>query len=230
MTNTLITRLLVFLLTTPAWGTMLFTSGPINGTIGNDSFITPPWSLSEPFTIVSSSFVTDLSNMGIEVINTTTFATLNWTISTGADGTGTVEASATNVGPSTSTAFGTFGNFNIFNMSFSVPSVLLTPGTYYLTLSNGVSACNPNCSSQAANSAYWDEVNKTTGTGATYFNGGQDSTNLSWSFEVDGSSASGVPEPGSMMLLGAGLAALWIKKRRYINPTRCSNSTMRGSF
>lgn len=196
---------------------MLYSSGAINGTSGSDSFETPPWSLSQPFTIASPSIVTDLSNIGIWVVAGDTFTSLDWTISTSADGGGTVESSAADVGPSTSmqltpaSSYGNSGAYDVYNMSFSVPDVSLAAGTYYLTLSNGIVNCG-GCSGSAT-SPYWD-INGS-GSGVAYFDGNSDITNRSWSFEVDGHAptTSAVPEPSYTMLLGVGLAALVVLKK-----------------
>lgn len=206
-----------------AWGTTLYSSGPISGTTRGDA-TSPPWSLSQPFTISTPSIVTDLSNVGIWIDNdfdatSYTFASLTWTISTSADGGGIIDATDTVTSPESSTQltpvddYGESGNFDVYNMSFSVPDVSLAAGTYYLTFNNGTTNCN--CSGNAPYALYWDE-NGSTG-GEAYFSGGPDFAS-GWSFQVDGSSASSVPEPGSMILLGAGLAALGVQKK--IRPRR----------
>lgn len=217
----------LLLLAIPAWGDILYSSGPIDDTAAWDSFASLPFTLSESFAIASPSYVTDLSNMGIVIADGYTFTNFTWTISTGADGSGTVEATDTVSAPSTSSFIvaETPGEWDLYNMSFSVPDVLLAAGSYYLTLSNGITNCG--CPGYANESLYWNE-NGSPG-GVAYFDGSPDYS-AGWSFEVDGSSASGVPEPGSMLSLALGLAALGlVARRRYSNPTRRSNAAIRGS-
>lgn len=216
MTRLLLTPFL-FLLTIPAWADVIYSSGSINGTIYADALSTPPWTLSQPFTVASPSYITDLSNVGIWIFGGYSFESLTWTISTAADGGGTLEATATVTSPASSTqltpasSYGNSGQADVYSMSFSVPDVLLGSGTYYLTLSNGFTNCN--CA-DAADALYWDRNNVAT-TGVAYFEGNTDITNVGWSFQVDGHgpSTSTVPEPSYLTLLGAGLAALVVQKR-----------------
>lgn len=230
--NRIVLASVLFLLAFPAWGETIFSSGAINGTIGSDSFITPPWSLSQSFTVASDSYITDLSNVGIWLLQGTTLASLTWTISTDPDdagGASTLVAQGLNVAPSSATqltpatSYGNNDQFDVYNTSYAVDDVLLTAGTYYLSLSDGVTSCDVanDCADfgQNANSPFWDE-NGSSG-GGLYFDGGAnglgggfDGTPNSggWSFELDGYSASASPEPGSIMLLGAGLVALGVRK------------------
>ncbi|HTS48440.1 MAG TPA: hypothetical protein VMH05_10880 [Bryobacteraceae bacterium] len=206
----------LFLLTIPAWADVIYSSGAISGTNHYDAFDTPPWSLSQPFTVGSSSYVTDLSNVGIWIFGGYSLQSLTWTISTASDGGGTIEATDTVASPASSTQltpasnYGNSGQADVYNMSFSVPDVLLAPGTYYLTLSNGFTNCD--CPDNADTALYWDENDVKT-TGVAYFEGNTDITNVGWSFQVDGtSSISAVPEPSYILLLGVGLAALVVQR------------------
>jgi hypothetical protein len=168
-------RLAIFLalLTTPVWGgTVLYSDGAINGTEGGSTifnFLGNLWSVSDSFTLASNSTVTDLSNIGIWLDPGDTLTSLDWIISTAADGGGTVEGSADNA-PSTSTqltpagSYGNDGNYNVYNVSFSVtPGLSLAAGTYYLTLEEGIT--NP-----TGTAVYWD-VNYGPSSTTYYFNG-----------------------------------------------------------
>lgn len=207
----------VFLLTIPAWADVIYSAGAINGNIYADSFYTPAgWTLSQPFTVGSDSVVTDLSDVGIWIFGGYSFQSLTWTISTGADGSGAIAtdtvsspASSTQLTPASD--YGYSGQADVYSMSFSVPDVLLTSGTYYLTLSNGATNCN--CSS-ADESLYWDR-NDVDNTGVAYFSGNPDFADVGWAFQVDGYSAgtSPVPEPSDLILVGAGILAIMVQKK-----------------
>jgi hypothetical protein len=82
--------------------------------------------------------------------------------------------------------------YNIFSASFSVGSLTLSAGTYYLELHNA---------SNDVGTVYWDTNN---GLSTADTNGISYPSN---SFEVDGNVGT-VPEPTSAALFGLGLAAL----------------------
>jgi len=198
-----------FLLTAPAWGDILYSNGAINGTIGGYDFTDAV--ISDPFVLSFDSTLTDVTNIGIWVGNGIAIDGLDWSISTGAGGIGTVEASsssstdfsATELMPTS--AYG-HGGFNVYDVSFTLDNLSLAAGTYYLTLSNGAAASGV---------LYWDAISPTGtipyGNVCDAFGDCEPSENpYTNPFEVDGTA----PEPAGVALLGAGLVALGVLKRR----------------
>lgn len=189
----------VAVLAAPAWGgPLLYSNGPINGTVGGFT-ISPGSYISDSFVLSSDATVGDVSNIGLWLDSGNMPASLDWTISTAADGGGTVEGSGTGVSL-TSSYLETTGPYDIYNASFSVGSISLAAGTYYLELQNAVGSVGPYAP------VYWDE---NSGPSTADQNGTSISSE---SFEIDGVSSS-TPEPATMMLLGAGLVTLAGLKR-----------------
>jgi hypothetical protein len=183
---------------------VLYSNGPIDGTVTGIEFdgANSP-DISDSFVLQSSSIVTGLSNIGIWVVSGDTFTSLDWVISTGPDGTGTVEGSAANATPSSATellpttSYGGGGDFNVYNVSFSVPDLNLEAGTFYLTFANAMG-------SDTIASIFWDQ-NGGPSTAALYMDGDYEDAVGSSSFEIDGTVA---PEPASLILFGIGFVAM----------------------
>lgn len=181
----------------PAWGgAVLYTNGPINGAYGGDNFDSTSY-ISDSFVLSTPGTIGGVSNIGVWVYGGDTPLTVDWTISTAPDGGGTVEGSASGVS-FTNTFFTSSYGYDIYNSSFTVSDLSLAAGTYYLELTNATSA--------QSGPVYWD-INS--GPSAADFDG---ESVPSDSFEIDGAS-SATPEPASVMLLGAGLAAFAGMKR-----------------
>ena len=195
------------LLTIPASADVLYSNGPINGTnTAYDIDAAGSWALSDSFVLLSDATVTGLSHIGIWVPQGETLTSLNWTISTDPGDGGTIESFAVNASPSTASLVGQyFTVYDIYNVSFSVPNLNLTAGTYYLTLENAIP-------STAGHQVFWDD-NDGSSLAFHYLNGAlfqnPVGTNpASESFEIDGT-----PEPGSVILLCTGLAAIAMRYR-----------------
>ncbi len=119
----------------PAWSnTVLYSDGAINGILGGN-YINEGYEISDSFTISSGSTLDTVSNIGLWVDPADTPSTLNWVISISPSGGGTVEGSGSGVSLSTSFLEDSADdNYAIFAASFSLGSLDLSAGTYYLTL------------------------------------------------------------------------------------------------
>jgi len=197
----LYSRLLMFsaLLTAPAWGTTLYSDGAINGT-SNAQYLDQGYAVSDSFVLSSDSTLTGVSNIGIWVTGGDTLTSFDWIISTSPGGAGTLEgsgsgfSSATELTPTSS--YGNSGAYNVYNVGFTISDLVLTAGTYYLTLQNATSS--------AGIVAWdWNYIGSST---AYYYYGGVQYAGFSSPFEIDGTVDT--PEPNEMVLLATGLAAL----------------------
>jgi hypothetical protein len=189
---------LVCVLTVPAWSSTLYSDGPINGTSGGE-FVCCGSETTDSFTIGAIADTTGVANIGLWTNFGDSPLLINWVISTAPDGGGTVEASASGVSLTTVFNNNVGTSFTVYDASFSLPSVILTAGTYYLELAGGTTAL--------AGGLYWDENG---GPSTADVNG---TAGISNSFEIDGT-FSGVPEPATLGTLGAGLVFLSCLARR----------------
>jgi hypothetical protein len=181
--------LVLSLMSVAGWGTsVLYTNGPISGTIGGSS-INEGYEVSDAFELSYPSMLTGVSNVGLWVVGGDTPETLSYIISTAPDGGGTVEDAGVDITLSTN-FFETVGGFDIYSASFSTGTPTLSPGTYYLELFNATS--------NNAGPVYWD-INA--GPSWAGSNGAQITSE---SFGIDGVA----PEPTSVVLSGLGLMAL----------------------
>jgi hypothetical protein len=99
------------------------------------------------------------------------------------------------------------GVFDIYTSTISGLNVSLGAGTYYLELRNGLTTFGPNAS------FFWDENDgPSTAYEDPFFLGGIGSQ----SFNIYGSGGTTTPEPGTLMLLGSGVAGLAGLLRRKI--------------
>jgi len=191
---------LVSLLAVPAWSSVLYSDGGINGIIGAN-YINSGHEVSDSFTISSNSTVTMVSNVGLWTLNPDIPGTVSWVISTSHDGGGTVEGSGSGV--SLSTTFLELGqdpDYAIYSASFSVGSLALSAGTYYLELEDAATTSG----SPSGPGVLWDVVSDSAP--STEYENGILGTNPN-SFEIDGTEGT-VPEPTAWSLSGLGIALL----------------------
>ncbi len=180
----------------------LYSNGGVNGTFAGLQ-ISQAYATSDSFTLGSNSTLTGASNIGIWVDTGDTLTSFDWSISTSPDGGGTSEgsgsgfSSATELTPTSS--YGFSGEYNVYNVSFTIPDLALAAGTYYLTLQNATTANQ--------GGVYWDQ-NDGPSTASTYYDGTFLDAVESESFEIDGTTSSTTPEPGTLVLFGSGLLGM----------------------
>jgi len=179
--------MLLGLLSFPGWSAVLYSNGPINGTIDAHDINSIPsggsFETTNSFVISSTSTVTAVSNIGLWAANTP--LTVSWVISTAPAGGGTVMGSGSNVSLSTTflkttSILTTSGFSSVYVASFSTGSVTLSPGTYYLELFNATVQGN-------SEFVFWDVNNgPSTGCGGSAVGNPCAGPIGSESFEVDG--------------------------------------------
>ena len=190
------------LLSTPASAGVLYDNGPINGNSTMGAWtINGGYAVADSFTLTGTSTLTGVANAGLWLNPDDTPLSLDWGISaspnyTSSLGGGTVTLT---LGPRCISCG--FGSYDIFAAGFSLPNLVLGPGTYYLSLQNGVTS--------GSSYVYWDVNNgpsvafdSAMGPVADY---GSSSGSNSSSFQILGDT-SAVPEPASTAMFLSGLA------------------------
>jgi PEP-CTERM motif-containing protein len=197
-----------------ALATILYDNGPINGIIGGWTII--GFVVADSFDLASASSVTEV-DFGVWDYPGEVITSIDWSITSDPNsgttyGSGTAAVSSSPAGLPPGSGF-----FDINQDSFALGPLFLAAGTYFLNLQNAVTT--------TGTPAYWDE-NDGPAIAWDSANGylgpiGECGTvqdtpippYCSESFQVLGT-VSGVPEPASLALLGAGLAALASRKAR----------------
>ncbi len=180
--------------------TTIFTSGAINGTV-NGWGITPTYEAASSFTLTNPATI-DNATFGLWVTTGETLTSVHWAITSSAGGTPLPAAAGTAI-PSVSSLLASdfFGN-DIYSESFTIPSIELGAGTYYLQLDHAVAT--------GGALAYWDE-NDGPNSLAYYYDTSvsdpwQTYGTASLAFTLSGENS--VPEPGTLALAGMGALVL----------------------
>ncbi len=204
--------LLCLLPSTPASADVLYSNGPVNGTLNAWSTSFTGYVTADSFTLSSNSTLTGVADIGFWVFLGDTPLSEDWSIwSAAGPGGGGTEL----YGPTTASLINTFDFaneydiFDVYTSSFSLPSIALDAGTYWLQLGNGTTFLG----SMLA----WDQNNGPTGngTGSQAWTSGEGfitaasdpcvgapaSGYCSESFEIVGTSS--IPEPSSVYMLGS---------------------------
>jgi hypothetical protein len=202
--------LAVLCLSAPASATVLYTNGPVNGTV--DAWNISTYTVADSFTLASPATLTSV-DFGVWQFPEDTTLSVDWEIlSGGPPGTGTTLDSDT---ASVSQVFlytNSWG-YDIYTTTFSLPSIPLAGGDYWLALTNAATGSGAD--------VFWDEND---GPSAAWQSGayltaadgycteGGETGYCSEAFTINGEPAS-VPEPATTSLLLVGAAGLLLRRR-----------------
>jgi hypothetical protein len=205
---------------------VLYDNGAVNGTIGaftiggNGGYA----AVSDSFILNVASIITGI-DFGVWTYPGDTVSTVDWGISSTLVPSGGFLASGTASVSVLSSAVSGAG-WPISTDSIQTGSISLAAGTYYLVLQNAVAS--------NGDPVYWDATNGLSQAWSSVYsylvNSFGQGTSGSESFEVEGSSSSSTPEPGSwaLMLLGFGGLGLALRGARPPAPvTRRSKARTR---
>jgi opacity protein-like surface antigen len=194
----------------PASAGVLYSDGAINGTVSGWT-INYGFAVADTFTLSGNSNLTGVQGIGLWLYPGDAPTGLDWEILTSSGGNlGTMVASGA---ASLSSSFlGTNGyGYSLYSAAFSLSNIHLASGTYWIAFANATST--------AGDPVYWDingGPSRAWESALGYDpNGGVcNFSECSDSFQIAGSAA--VPEPGTLALLGAGLAGLgsWRARRK----------------
>ena len=175
------------------------------------------WVEADDFTLTDATTLTGIRFWNVQddvrVIGTTYQGSISWQIFTNnAIEPGTVVASGTTAAVTRSATGHSLppaqGSLPEFQHDFALPSVALSPGTYWLALHNGP------LTTETFQQFYWESTNPNATLIAVNdiapFDGGwmqnpPEASQLAFQLFGDTGSAAAVPEPASLLLLGAGV-------------------------
>src|SRR5664279_701477 len=204
-----LTLLASVLIAAPAMAGTLYSNGPINGTVDAWNICCGMYTVADSFTLTGSSTVTGFDGGFWVAVGDSPIAT-DWVIASNNPDFlgGTVVANGTGSFSNSLFCSGCFGgSADIYTSTISGLNVSLGAGTYYLELLNGTTAVG------GLSNLYWDENSgPSTAYEYPFFMAGINSQ----AFNIYGTSSGSTPEPGTLMLLGSGVAGLAGMLRRKI--------------
>jgi hypothetical protein len=184
----------------------IYNNGPIDGS-------TTAWAISngnvtsDTFTLSGNATITSI-DFGSWTTPGDTIDTTDWIITSGADeGTiyaGNADVDVSSVSKGTST--GELAGYSLYENTFSTGSVVLTAGTYYLSLGDAVAE---NGGIENDDQIYWDQNG---GPSTAVYYGKSKEFPPSESFDLNGT----VPEPSGLVLTSIGMlfVGFFIVRRR----------------
>lgn len=202
----LVLALALLLAAAPASAGVLYDNGPVDGTVSAWT-INFGFAVADSFDLSGDSTITGV-NLALWAYPGDTPLTVDWAITTDPLGPAVPGGSGTANLINNVPSVGGFG-YDVFQDSFAIPDLALGAGTYWLELQNAVV--------DSGNPLYWD-INdgpsvaweNSIGNVANNIEPGTDSE----TFQIMGTSGAATPEPGSMLLLGAGLLLAGCLRRK----------------
>lgn len=179
----------------------LYTNGPVDIT-DNAYAISGPLAVSNSFTLSGSSTIAVIDGIGLICLADTTPASLTWALGTSSFGT---EITGPNfLTPIYHKVGTTTGGDDVFSLTIDTGNIDLDAGTYWLTLSNGVTSLGN------GHELYWTV---TSGPSLAFQQEGSDTP---VSVPSDSFTIVGVPEPSTYVLLGVAAVLIGLRVRRRI--------------
>jgi hypothetical protein len=198
----LLSFLLLCSLSSSARAYLLYTNGPVNGTI--DGWSIAFYTTTDSFTLGANADVTQA--IFYAWVNGGQLPSPAWTVNaaiTGAALGGTTYSSITGDVISADYLFTNGYGYDIYKDTIQFPSVPMLAGTYWLQLTDAYD--------NSGNQMFWDQNN---GPSAAWGSYGYAPAG-SQAFEIDGRNYTGAPEPCTLLLLGSGLAGLAAFRKKF---------------